>query len=442
MKNRTYTQLKEFEHRREKILSAMGDSVMILYSGHEGDWERFRADSAFVYVTGFEEPDAICVLAPKHEKPFQMFVRPRDPTKEIWDGYRYGLEGAKITFGADIAHNTTDLYNMLPQLMSGAERLYYSLQGSERDLQVIRAVKNYVATQGRTGRGMLPIFDAKDIIGELRLIKSQQEIDWIKESCELSAQSHKILMSSVKPGMNEKEMQAILFNEFYKRQAHREGYFSIIAAGANATILHYRDNNSFSKNGDMLLVDAGAEKNYYTADITRAYPLNGKYSPAQKDVYSRVLKVQKELIAMVRPGLAFVELQEAAREKLTCELLAMGFLKGTIAENLQSKAFVKYYPHNIGHFLGMDVHDTGLYLVQGVSRKLEPGMVFTIEPGLYIPEHDETVPPEYRGIGVRIEDDILVTATGCEVLTASAPKEIADIEATMGSTVGSTQIKA
>lgn len=433
MKNRTYTDLKEFQNRREKIMSALKDSVMILFSGEEGSWERFRADSSFVYATGFEEPDAICVIAPKQQKPFQMFVRPRDPAKEIWDGYRYGLEGAKKDFGADEAHNISDFYNLLPSLLTGAERVYYSLQGSERDLQVIRSIKHYVSTQGRTGRGVLPIHDAKDIIGELRLIKSPQEIAWMKESCELSAQSHKALMASVKPGMNEKEMQAVLFNEFYSKLAHREGYYSIIAAGANATILHYRDNNSPSKDGDLVLVDAGAEKNYYTADITRTYPLNGKFSEAQKDIYARVLKVQKQLIEMVKPGVAYVDIQEAAREKLTQELIAVGFLKGTLEENLKSKAYTKYYPHNIGHFLGMDVHDTGLYSVNGTSRKLEAGMMLTIEPGIYTPVDDHTVPENYRGIGIRIEDDILVTATGREVMTASAPKEIADIEAIMGS---------
>lgn len=431
MKNRTYSELQEFKNRRANIFASLKDSVMILFSGEEGAWERFRADSSFVYATGFEEPDAIAVFAPKMDKPFQMFVRPRDPAKEIWDGYRYGLEGAQSVFGADATHDIKEFYNILPSLLAGADRVFYSLQGNERDINVIRAIKHYVTTQGRTGRGVLPIFDAKDIIGELRVIKSKQEIEWMKESCELSAQAHKNLMKHVKPGMNEKQMQAILFDEFYSRNAHREGYFSIIAAGVNATILHYRDNNSASKDGDLLLVDAGAEKNYYTADITRTYPLNGKFSDAQKDIYSRVLKVQKQLIEMVKPGTPYVDIQDAAREKLTQELIELGFLKGTVAENLKSKAYSKYYPHNIGHFLGMDVHDTGLYSVAGVSRKLEAGMTLTIEPGIYIPENDDTVPAKYRGIGIRIEDDILVTPTGRDVMTASAPKEIAEIEAVM-----------
>lgn len=432
MKNKTYSNLQEFKNRRTKIFAALEDSVMILFSGEEGAWERFRADSSFVYATGFEEPEAIAVFAPKSDKPFQLFLRPRDPAKEIWDGFRYGLEGAVSDFGADAAYDISEFYTRLPSLLTGAERVYYSVQGSERDLQVIRAIKQYVTTMGRTGRGALPIYDSKDIIGEMRLVKSQQEIEWMRESAELSAQAHKVLMSKVRGGMNEKEMQAILFEEFYKRRAHREGYFSIIAAGANATILHYRDNNSDSKDGDLLLVDAGAEKNYYTADITRTYPLNGKFSDAQKDVYSRVLKVQKELIEMVKPGVPFVEIQEAAREKLTQQLIELGFLKGTVADNLKSKSFAKYYPHNIGHFLGMDVHDTGLYMVGGSSRKLEAGMTLTIEPGIYIPENDTTVPKKYRGIGIRIEDNILVTPNGREVLTKNAPKEIADIEAVMG----------
>ncbi len=435
MKNKTYTNLQEFKSRREKIFGALKDSVMILYSGEEGAWERFRADSSFVYATGFEEPDAIAVLAPKSDKPFQMFLRPRDPAKEIWDGFRYGLEGAQNEFGADAAYDISEFYSRLPALLTGAERVYYSVQGSERDLHVIRAIKQFVTTVGRTGRGALPIYDSKDIIGEMRLVKSQQEIEWMREAGELSSQAHKVLMSKVRAGMNEKEMQAILFDEFYKRKAHREGYFSIIAAGDNATILHYRDNNSDSKDGDLLLVDAGAEKNYYTADITRTYPLNGKFSDAQKDVYSKVLKVQKELIELVKPGIPFAQIQEAAREKLTEQLIELGFLKGTVAENLKSKSFTKYYPHNVSHFLGMDVHDTGLYIVNGSSRKLEAGMTLTIEPGIYIPVNDTTVPEKYRGIGIRIEDDILVTSSGREVLTKNAPKEIADIEAVMATHV-------
>lgn len=433
MKNRTYSDFSEFKRRRASIKQQIGDGVMILFSGEEGHWERFRADSSFVYVTGFEEPSAIAVIAPKLEKPFQLFVRPRDAAKEIWDGFRYGLEGAENIFGADQAQDVAQFYQKLPGLLMGASKVYCSLEGTERDLHVLRAIKTYVSTLGRTGRGMLPILDPKDIIGEMRLIKSHQEIEWIKQSCELSARAHKTLMQKVKPGMNEKQMQAILLHEFYNQQAHREGYYSIIAAGANATTLHYRDNNGTSKDGDLLLVDAGAEKNYYTADITRTYPLNGRFTEAQKNIYSRVLKVQKELIAMVKPGIAFSLLQDSAREKLTRELVELGFLEGSIDDNLKSKSYTQFYPHNIGHFLGMDVHDTGLYLVNGSSRTLESGMIFTIEPGLYIPVDDTTVPEIYRGIGVRIEDNILVTTQGCEVLTQIAPKEIADIEATMKS---------
>jgi Xaa-Pro aminopeptidase len=431
MKNRTFKNLQEFKARREKIAASMKNSVMILFSGEESGWERFRANNPFVYVTGFEEPESICVLAPGTDKPFKLFVRPRDPSKEIWDGYRYGLEGAQKEFGADIAYDVADFYKELPQILNGTDKVYYSLDGTEQDTKIIRAIKHYISTLGRTGRGMPPIHDPKEILGEMRVVKSAQEIEWHKEACELSALSHKAVMAQVKAGMNEKEVHAILFKEFFSRGAHREGYFSIIAAGANATILHYRDNNSPSKDGDLLLIDAGAEKNYLTADITRTYPMNGKYTPAQKDVYSRVLKVQKALIEMVKPGVSYIDIQEAAREKLTTELIDMGFLKGSVSENLKSKAYSKYYPHNIGHFLGMDVHDNGLYSVNGVSRKLEAGMVVTIEPGLYVPENDDTVPEEYRGIGVRIEDDILVTPNGREVMTAAAPKEIADIEALM-----------
>lgn len=428
MKNRTFHNLEEFKKRRAEFANKAPNSALILFSGEESGWERFRAHSDFVYMTGFEEPDSICVFLPNGKNPFCLFVRPKDPSKEIWDGFRYGLEGAKSVFGADEAYDIKDFAKTLPSLLLGTEKVFFQLQGTEADWTVLRGIREYITTLGRSGRGMLPVHDPKEVIGEMRIIKSKQEIEWHREACRISAESHREVMKQVRPGMNEKEIQAILFNEFYKRQAHREGYFSIIAAGANATILHYRDNNSASKDGDLLLIDAGAEKNYFTGDITRTYPLNGKYTPAQRDVYSRVLKVQKHLISMVKPGVRYEDLQETARKQLTQELIEMGFLKGTVDQNIQSKAYTKYYPHNIGHLLGMDVHDVGLYKINGQSRLLEEGMVITVEPGLYIPVDDESVPKEYRGIGVRIEDDVLVTATGHEVMTSAAPKEISEIE--------------
>ncbi len=431
MKNRTFSNLQEFKKRRDEFAKKAPNSALILFSGVESGWERFRAQSDFVYMTGFEEPESICVFLPNQANPFRMFVRPRDPSKEIWDGYRYGLEGAKSIFGVDEAYDFKDFAAKLPTLLTGVERVFYTLETSERDWLVLRAIKEFVTTLGRSGRGMLPIHDPKEVIGEMRIVKSAQEIEWHREACRLTAEAHKSVMQKVRAGMNEKEIQAILFNEFFSRNAHREGYFSIIAAGSNATILHYRDNNSASKDGDLLLIDAGAEKNYFTADITRTYPMNGKFSAAQKDVYSRVLKVQTHLISMVKPGLRYEELQEVARRLLTQELLEMGFLKGTVEQNIQSMAYRKYYPHNIGHLLGMDVHDVGLYKINGQSRLLEAGMVITVEPGLYIPVDDDTVPKEYRGIGVRIEDDVLVTSAGHEVMTILAPKDINEIEAVM-----------
>lgn len=431
MKNKTFENLSEFQKRRDEFAKKAPQSALILFSGSESGWERFRPASDFVYMTGFEEPESICVFLPGQKNPYRLFVRPRDPSKEIWDGFRYGLEGAKSVFGADESYDIQDFAKTLPSLLTGVETVYYQLQSSERDWVVLRAVQEFITTLGRSGRGLLPIHDPKEVIGEMRNKKSIQERDWHREACRLSAEAHCELMKRVRAGMNEKEIQAILFDQFYSRGAHREGYFSIIAAGANATILHYRDNNSPSKDGDLLLVDAGAERNYFTADITRTYPLNGKFSPAQKDVYSRVLKVQKNLIAMVKPGVRYEDIQEAARKQLTQELIEMGFLKGTVDQNIQSLAYRKYYPHNIGHFLGMDVHDVGLYKVNGQSRLLEEGMVITIEPGIYVPADDTSVPQEYRGIGIRIEDDVLVTATGHEVMTSLAPKEITDIEAIM-----------
>lgn len=431
MQNRTYKDLSEFKKRRERIAQKYAGSAIVLFSGNEGHWERFRAQSNFVYLTGFEEPDSVLVFLPGQKNPYKLFVRPRDPAKEIWDGYRYGLEGAKSVFGADESFDVSQFYQELPKLLANVDRIYVSLEGGERDLQMIRSLQQHVMTLGRTGRGQIPIHDPKEILGEMRVIKSAQEIEWLKESCKISGIAHRNVMAQTRPGMNEREIQALLFKEFYMQQAMREGYFSIIAAGANATILHYRDNNCDSKDGDLVLIDAGAEKNYYTADITRAYPMNGKFSVAQRDVYSRVLKVQKNICAMVKPGLPYESLQEEARKQLTQELIDMKLLTGTVEENISSGAYRKYYPHNIGHYLGMDVHDIGLYRVNNQSRPLEAGMTLTVEPGIYIPADDDVAPKEYRGIGVRIEDDVLVTPSGHEVMTSLAPKEIDEIESVM-----------
>lgn len=433
MKNRTYKELSEFKKRRDQVCANHKNCAFVLFSGSEPMWERFRADSNFVYLTGFEEPESMMVLLPGEDKPFHMFVRERDPAKEIWDGYRYGLEGVKSVFGADHSYKIESFAEIFPTLLQNVDRVYYSIQGDESDYLVLRAIKKYISTLGRSGRGMLPIHDPKDVIGEMRLIKSEQEIAWMKESCELSAKAHVEAMKTIRPGMNEKDIQAILFKEFYSQGAFREGYFSIVAAGPNATILHYRDNNDKCRDGDLLLIDAGAEKHYYTADITRTFPINGKFTEAQKDIYSRVLKVQKQLVEFVKPGIRYEDIQEKARTLLTEELLDLGFLKGTVEENLKSGTYRKYYPHNIGHFIGMDVHDVGQYRVKGQSRTIEANMALTIEPGLYIPVNDDVAPQEYRGIGVRIEDDIVVTKDGRQVLTSGVTKEVAEIEALVGS---------
>lgn len=431
MKNRSYEDLSEFKKRRDQLNQAGAGKAFVLFSGAEAHLERFRANSDFVYLSGFEEPDSILVFLTGSEKPFHLFVRPKDPSKEIWDGFRYGLEGAKSVFGADQSYDVSEFKKIFPSLLAGVSEVHYELQGSEQDLAVIRGIDQYIKTQGRTGRGLLPIMDPKDTLGEMRVVKSENEIQWMKESCELSAKAHQRLMKTIQPNMNEKQIMATLLEEFHSNGALREGYFSIVASGANATILHYRDNNDICKDGDLLLVDAGAEKRYYTADITRTFPVNGKFTAEQKDIYSRVLKVQKQLIEMVKPGLAFEVIQKEAQRLLTEELVDLGFIKESVEESLKSSSYRKYYPHNIGHFLGMDVHDVGLYKEAGESKKLQPGMTFTIEPGLYIPADDETVPASYRGIGVRIEDNILVTSSGHEVMTATAPKEVSEIEALM-----------
>ena len=284
---------------------------------------------------------------------------------------------------------------------------------------------------GRSGYGLLTVKDADTFLGEFRLKKDETDLANLRQACEISAQAHIAAMKFTKPGVNERQVQAVMSQEFYMRGSARPGYSFIVASGNNATTLHYNFNDQECKNGDLLLIDAGAEYNMYTGDITRTFPVNGKFSTAQRKVYEGVLKIQKDLIASIKPGLYFRDLHKAGEEKLTDLMFELGLLSGKKEDVMKANEHRRYYPHGIGHWLGMDVHDVGLYFKRGEPRPIEAGMCFTIEPGLYIPADDKTAPAELRGIGVRIEDNILVTANGSENMTASVPKEIDEIEKLM-----------
>jgi Xaa-Pro aminopeptidase len=428
---------KYFKERREKLMKAHPGAVFILPS--HSDFIRnsdvhhaFRQDSNFYYLSGFEEPESCLVLAPSKSGGYRtvLFVLPRDPEKEMWEGERYGIEGAQKVFEADEAFPIHELETQLPEILQGAERVFYRVgHDSERDRRIFSILETCRRRQGRSGMGLLPIEDPQNRIGEMRLFKSAEEIEIMKKGCQITAAGHKTVMKEVRPGMNECEVEALIDYLFRKEGCQRLGYGSIVAGGKNATCLHYRSNNENLKEGDLLLIDAGGEYQYYSADITRTFPIGRKFSEAQAKTYDLVLQVQKGAIQMTRPGAKLPEIHRYVCEGVVEGLLTLGLLKGSAREILKTGEYRRFYPHSTSHWLGMDVHDAGLYHKNGEPRALEPGMVLTIEPGFYVQSTDREVPDAYRNIGIRIEDDILVTAQGYENLTCGVPKERAEIEA-------------
>jgi Xaa-Pro aminopeptidase len=427
-----------FKKRRSALASHIGDGALIvpahpeMVRNHDVHFA-YRQDSNLFYLTGFEEPEAVLVLRPQHTPQCVLFVRKKDSLRETWDGFRYGPQGTEQEFGVDKAYVIDDLDKVLPTLLDGVDRVFYSLfQNHDFDAHFQKALQTVRAKQGRSGAGLLPITDSSEVLSEMRLKKSPEEIEWLKKACDISAEGHLAAMRFVKPGVNERHVQAVIEYTHRTKGSSRDGYNSIVASGPSATTLHYVFNDQPCNDGDLLLIDAGAEYNYFTGDITRTFPVNGKFTEIQKKFYSRVLEVQKSLLKMIRPGLAFKTLQDTTIEMLTNVMTELGLLKGAPAHIIENELFKKYYPHGVSHWLGMDVHDAGLYKIKGESRKLEPGMCFTIEPGLYVPIDDMSAPKELRGLGVRIEDDIVVTDYGCDVMTSKAPKEIDELESVIG----------
>jgi Xaa-Pro aminopeptidase len=428
-----------FKARRDALVKTNPSAVFIFPSSEEvlrnpDVHYPYRQESNFYYLTGFEEPDSFLVMAPSKSKPGShrtiLFVRHRDPEKEMWEGERYGIEGAQAVFGADEAYTIDQFDKKLPELLQGSECVYYRIGSHEMtDRRVLAGLETFRRSLGRSGKAMAPIADPNELIGELRLFKSPEEIISMRRACEISALAHKTAMKEVRPGMKEFEIEALIDYVFRKNGCARVGYGSIVAGGVNAACLHYRANNDVLRDGDLLLVDAGGEFDYYTSDITRTFPVGRGFTPPQAKLYDLVLKAQKECIAMSKPGATLPAIHRKAVEVLTDGMLSLGLLKGSREELVKSNGYKRFYPHNTGHWLGMDVHDVGLYTRNGEPRALEAGMMFTIEPGFYVQPTDRDAPAEYHNIGIRIEDDILVTQAGCEVLTKDAPKERAEIEA-------------
>jgi Xaa-Pro aminopeptidase len=431
---------KIFSDRRQKLASSMQGSTLILAAPEEtyrnsDVHNSFRQDSNLYYLTGFEEPGSVLVFRPGQTPETVLFVRKKDIERETWDGFRFGPEEAAKQFRMDKTFPIEDFEKEIPSLLKSTETLYYrSYRNRPMDAAIEKALMTVKASHGRSGFGLLPVLDSEELLSELRVIKSDSDIQTMKIACDLTSEAHIELMKYAKPGMNERELHGYFIYQIMKRGAAREGYGGILAGGANACTLHYVFNDQPVKDGELLLVDAAGEYNYYTSDITRTYPINGKFSPPQLKVYEGVLKIQKALIEVIKPGVPFQNLHEMASNMLTDLMLELGLLSGRKDDVIKANQYRKYYPHGVGHFLGMDVHDAGLYFDRKnrEPRKIEAGMIFTIEPGLYIPANDASASSELRGIGVRIEDNILVTPNGYEVLTKRCPKEVEDLARTIG----------
>ncbi|MBK7889780.1 MAG: aminopeptidase P family protein [Bdellovibrionales bacterium] len=425
--------------RRRRLLAERAKGSAIIIPSHpemirNNDVHHpYRQDSNLFYLTGWEEPESIFVFRPGQTPETVMFVRPKDIERETWDGFRYGPEGCAREFKIDKTYLITDFDKEITELLKPVDRVYYRFNiddGFDRKLMSI--LEGVRRSHGRSGRGNLPVMDSWELIGELRYLKTADDIELMRRACRVTARAHVDVMKATKPGVSEKKLLGVFLASIYAQDADREGYGSIVASGANACTLHYVFNDQVCKDGDLLLIDAGAEVRYYTGDITRTYPVNGKFTTAQRKVYDRVLAIQKELCAVAKPGIPFKWLQDRTIECLTDAMIELGLIKVPRTEAIERLLFKKYYPHGVSHYIGLDVHDTGLYQVGGEARKLEPGTAFTIEPGLYIPADDKDAPEELRGIGIRIEDDVVITATGCENLTSEAPKEVSELEALVG----------
>jgi Xaa-Pro aminopeptidase len=394
---------------------------------------RYRQDSDFFYLTGFSEPEAVAVLKPSDkEKPFTMFVRPRDPEKEIWDGKRAGVEGAQSEYGADAAYPFTEFAEKVGELMNNSSNLYYRIGVDNQLDQIVIGHLRRLRALGRKGfSAPHTIIDTGAVLHEMRLIKTAEEIENMQRAADISAAAHVEAMKAARAGMKEYEIEAMIEFEFRKNGASAPAYTSIVGGGANATVLHYIENSGELKDGELLLIDAGAEYNGYAADITRTFPINGKFSKAQREIYDLVLEAQVACCEMVRPGSTNDEIKARSVEILTEGLVRLGLLQGEPADLIKEEKYKQFYMHGLGHYLGLDVHDVGRYYHKETPRRLEPGMVMTVEPGIYISPDTKDIPSEYLGIGVRIEDDVLVTKTGPRILTDKVPKQADEIEAVM-----------
>ena len=433
---------REFQQRRQQVMEKIGHGTAIFRSApmavmHNDVEYTYRQDSDFFYLTGFNEPDAVAILAPHHpEHQFILFVQPKDPEKETWTGYLHGVEGAKEIFGADEAYSIQELEEKLPQYLEKAERIYYHLGRDKTfNTNVLKHWQKLIATFPRRGTGPTALEDTNFILHPLRLLKTAAELDNIRQATAISAQAHNRAREFTKVGHYEYQIQAEIEHTFRLEGGMGPAYPSIVASGANACILHYINNNRQVQENELLLIDAGCAYNYYNGDITRTFPVNGKFTPEQKIIYEIVLEAQLKAIEVVKTGNPYNLFHDTAVRTIVEGLVDLGLLVGDVDEIIKEEKYKPFYMHRTGHWLGLDVHDAGGYKVNEETwQTLQPGHVLTVEPGIYIApdikpaEGQPEVPEKWRGIGIRIEDDVLVTATGNEVLTATVPKKVEDIE--------------
>ena len=427
--------------RRAHLLRLAGEGVAVIPTAPERTRNRdthypYRFDSHFFYLTGFVEPEAVLVLVTGAEPRSILFCRDKNEEREIWEGFRYGPEAARERFGFDEAHSISALDEVIAKLLENQSTLLYPVGAStEWDARAMKWL-NAVRAKARAGATAPDrVQDVRALIDEMRLVKDSHELAIMRRAARISASAHRRAMRAAQPGKNEYEVEAELLYEFRRHGAQFPAYWPIVAGGANACVLHYVNNDAVLRNGDLLLIDAGCELDGYASDITRTFPVNGRYSPPQRLVYELVLAAQLAAIDAVRPGKAWNEPHDAAVRVLAQGLLDLKLLGGSFQEVIEKETYKRFYMHRTGHWLGLDVHDAGDYKRSGNWRALVPGMILTVEPGLYI-RAAQDVPAEFHDIGIRVEDDVAVTLNGCEVITAEAPKRIGDIEALMADSLG------
>lgn len=429
----------EYARRRKALMEQMEpNSIAILPAAavaiRNRDVEHvYRQDSDFQYLSGFPEPEAVIVLIPGREYgEYVLFCRERNPERELWDGLRAGQDGAMREYGADDAFPITDIDDILPGLIEGRDRVYSSMGSNpEFDRHVMEWI-NVIRSKAHLGAQPPKEFVALDhLLHDMRLYKSAAEVKVMREAAQISARAHVRAMQASRAGLYEFTLEAELDYEFRKGGAKMPAYGSIVASGRNACILHYQENDAPLRDGDLVLIDAGCEIDCYASDITRTFPVSGKFSAEQKAIYEVVLKSQEAAFAAIKPGNHWNQAHEATVRVITEGLVELGLLRGAVDELIAAEAYKAFYMHRAGHWLGMDVHDVGEYKVGGEWRVLEAGMALTVEPGIYVSPDNQAVAKKWRGIGVRIEDDVVVTKKGCEILTGDVPKTVAEIEALM-----------